>query len=86
MDTRPLTEAWYPSPAPADDTAVRCQHCGASIGYYTNNAGDGRVWLCIGAVRLQSASGRCVICGAEWHWMASTRKLHELVELIAGNV
>ena len=63
------------------DNALVCCKCGAVIGVYTSGD-DGRVWLQIGNVSLYAAHGCCVLCDGEYHWNASDRLLHDLVDRI----
>jgi len=65
--------------APATtNPALICGECKTALAYYVRGQ-DGRVWVLVGNLVLSSAHGRCV-CGAEWHWVASEKRLEDLLE------
>ena len=61
------------------DTAVRCPSCGRVVGYYTRVGAQ--VWLTIGCLTCRVIRSRCK-CGAEFDYMASGKKLDDLIERI----
>jgi hypothetical protein len=66
---------------PAEDefktlVVVFCKACKREIGHYDEV--DGQVWLHIGNVDVQFASGRCT-CGEAWEWTASAIALERLI-------
>lgn len=60
----------------AGDT-LTCRGCGSPVGTYTEV--NGRLWLCIGAVTLTYAHGRCSKCLRLWHFDEGDNRLARLV-------
>jgi hypothetical protein len=61
-----------------DLNIVCCQQCGCALGRYKQI--DDKIWIVIGSVVLSSAHGRCIICGVDWHWVGSDKKLEEILD------
>lgn len=67
---------------PTQSAEVRCTGCGEAMGAYIRQP-DGRVWLLVGNQVLSSSHGRCMSCGTEFHWVASEKRLEDLLARLA---
>lgn len=65
------------------DHDVDCVECGFNLGEYVQVGDD--VWLSVGNLMLKVAHGKCVICGTEWHFVSSDKKLERLIERMRIN-
>jgi len=77
-----MTEITY---SVAVDRLVYCQNCGALIGAYVQGF-NGRIALELSSIRLYDGDGFCRLCGAEWHWHSSEKKLEDIINRCKNRV
>jgi hypothetical protein len=58
------------------DEQVTCK-CGLPIGIYVLR--EGKIWLRVGTLEVYAAHGVCAVCGEQFHWASSDKRLDDLI-------